>query len=62
MAYLFVYCVVWVLCCFVTAIVWEDYDPKQGIQTWLIVSCCSVWPLFLIGFITQELGERFNND
>ena len=55
MAFLFVYCTVWVIMCGVSAWLWDGYDYHDVAQTIAIVICCALWPALIAHYIYQEV-------
>ena len=63
MAFLFIYCVIWVIMCGISAWCWDGYDPKDWAQTLAIVVCCAVWPVLIATWAYHQLYDRlFWND
>ena len=60
MAYFFVYFVIWMLSCVLGAINWDEYDPKNSMQTFTIVIMCFFWPIIALAFFVQEFTTWYD--
>ena len=59
MDFLIIYCAIWTVCCGVSALLWEDYDPKDLVQTFSLVVVNLVWPVLIATWVAHAVSSHY---